>query len=108
VSSSGRLSLNLLRVRLFSLDDRDSLGSKFQAGNDELAMGAATSVLLKTWCGFGEGLIEEREGEERKLDVDVDGETSMERLRLSPIVCSMDAIDVGRIDGWRMRRDATS
>lgn len=49
VSSSGLLSLTLLRVRLFNLDERDSRWVDAQLENAELAIGASISIALQYW-----------------------------------------------------------
>lgn len=67
-------------------------------------MGASMSIPLKDCCGSGHGLVDVRDGEERKLDVDVAGETSMERLRLRPIMYDVNTIDVGQMDVSMCRR----
>jgi hypothetical protein len=49
VSSSGLLSLTLLRVRLFNLDERDSRWGEVQLENAELVIGASISIALQYW-----------------------------------------------------------
>lgn len=83
--SSGLLSLALLYVRLFSFE-HSSRRESAQLETLELGIGASMSIVSKCWCGSGHGLVDVRDGEQRKDDVDVDGETCRERLRLRPIV----------------------
>lgn len=85
--SSGRLSLNLLRVRLFRSEEFGFRIPVVQAVMELLGAGPSMIMEPVNWTrGAGVGLWDPYVDVERKLEVEIGEKPSLDRLRFSAIV----------------------